>query len=217
MIVDKNAVQKALEACLSESKGKRKFTQSVDLAINFKDLDFTKAENRLNLDVVLPHAPRDLKVAVFADGTLAFEAKKVLDKVIEGAEIAGIAGDKKKQKELLGYSLLAAPQLMAQVGKQLGQLLGARGKLPKPIMPGANLKELVENAKKSVNLKTKGKNLPSVHCIVGKETMNPNELVENILAVLEAVEKVVPEPKIKSVFVKTTMGKAVKVGAQKSG
>ncbi|MFQ5405949.1 MAG: 50S ribosomal protein L1 [Candidatus Micrarchaeia archaeon] len=213
MAYDKKRIQTAVSKALEESKGKRKFTQSIDLAINFTDVDFKKPENRINTDVALPHVPKELKVAIFADGQLAIDAGKIADRVISPAQITSYASDKKKQGELLQYSLLSAPKLMAVVGKQLGQLLGARGKLPKPVLPNANLAETIKRARSVVTLKTKGKYLPCLHCIVGRETMNAEEITENILTIMEAVKTKVKEPQIKSILVKTTMGKPVKITA----
>jgi large subunit ribosomal protein L1 len=211
LALDRKSVQKAVQTALSESKGKRKFKQSVDLAINFKDVDFKKPENRLNLDIPLPHAPKNAKIAIFADGQLAVDAKKHADHVYSGADIASIAQDPKKQAELLQYNLLAQPQLMAQIGKSLGQFLGAKGKLPKPIMPATPLANLVDATKRTISIRTKGKYLPSVHCIIGKEDMTEDQLVENILTILENVERKIPEPNIGAVYVKTTMGKPARV------
>ncbi|MFA6049327.1 MAG: 50S ribosomal protein L1 [Candidatus Micrarchaeia archaeon] len=215
MVFEKKSVSTAVAQALSESKGKRKFTQSVDVAVNFIDIDFKKPENRINVDVELPFAPRQSKVAIFADGQMAVDAKKVpgIDMVITPDQIASYASDKKKQEELLQYSLLSAPALMAVVGKQLGQVLGARGKLPKPVMPNSNLGELAAKARKSMNIKSKGKYLPCVHCIVGKESMPEEQIIENVTAVLDAIKRKVADPQIKSVYIKTTMGKPVKIAA----
>lgn len=216
MVFEEKNVLEAVEAALAEGKGKRKFTQSIDLAINFRGVDFKKPEDRLNVEVVLPHAPKKIGVAVFADGALALEAKKAgADLVVSSAEISDYASDKAKQKQLLEFASLATPQLMAVVGKQLGQVLATKGRLPKPVMPGANLSELVEKTRRTVVLKSKGKYLPCVHCIVGKESLSAQEIADNVLAVVEAVSKAVGEPRVKSVFVKTTMGKPVKIGAVK--
>jgi large subunit ribosomal protein L1 len=102
---------------------------------------------------------------------------------------------------------------MAVVGKALGQVLGSKGKLPKPIMPNANLADMVEKAKRAVTLRTKGKYLPVVHCIVGNEEMAEKQVAENAVAVIDAVKHKVSEGKIKSIYVKTTMGKPVAVAA----
>ncbi|MFA5247209.1 MAG: 50S ribosomal protein L1 [Candidatus Micrarchaeia archaeon] len=213
MVYENDKVAKAVTALLSENKGKRKFKQSVDIAVNFRDVDFNKPENRITLEVVLPFAPRPTEVAVFADGQLAVDIKKLVPLVISGEQIPSYAADKKKQKELLKYSLLSQTQLMAAVGKSLGQVLGSKGKLPKPIMPNANLADVVEKAKRSVTLRTKGKYLPVVHCIVGNEELTDKQLTENITVVLDAIKHKVPEGKIKTIYIKTTMGKPVAVAA----
>ena len=209
--MDKNKVLKAIQEALASGKGKAKFVQSVEIAVNFKDVDFNKPENRLNLDVVLPFAPKQPKVAIFADAQLELDARNVCDKVISPQEIENYAKDKKLQKELLQYVLLSAAPLMAVVGKSLGQFLGARGKLPKPVMPGANLKDAVDRVKRSVSIKTKGKYLPTVHVIIGKESMTAEQLLENVQAVIESIEKKIPSHQIRSIYVKTTMGPATKV------
>lgn len=208
--MEKVQLLKAIEEILKD-KGKRKFAQSVDLAINLRDVDFKKPENRVNVDVVLPFAPKESKVAVFADGQMAVDAKKVVALVIGSEEINAYGADKKKQRELLGYTLLATPLLMTTIGKVLGQLLGAKGKLPKPIPPNANLKEIVLRTSKTINIKTKGKYLPVLHCIIGKETMAPEQIAENVMAVLDALKKKLSDPQIDALYIKLTMGKPVKI------
>ena len=213
MVFENDKVAKAVTAMLAEGKGKRKFKQSVDIAINFRDIDFNKPENRITLEVILPYAPRPVEVAVFADGQLAVDMKKLVPLVIGSEQIPAYASDKKKQKELLNYSLLSQTQLMAAVGKALGQVLGSKGKLPKPIMPNSNLVDIVEKAKRAVTLRTKGKYLPVVHCIVGNEEMTDKQLAENAVAVIDAVKHKASEGKIKSIYIKMTMGKPVAVAA----
>ncbi len=209
--MDKNKLTAAIQKALEGGKAKAKFSQSVEVAINFRDVDFNKPENRLNLDIVLPYAPKVPKIAVFADGQLALDARGVCDKVISGAEIENYAKDKKLQKELLQYTLLASTQLMPMIGKTLGQLLGARGKLPKPVMPGMNLKDLVNRTQRSVAIKTKGKYLPTVHVIIGKDAMPVEQMLENLQTIIESIVKKIPEHQISSIYLKTTMGPAVKV------
>lgn len=209
--MDREKILKAVNAALEE-KGKRKFLQSVELAINFKDIDFNKQENRLNLEIPLPRGKgREQKVAVFADGQLALDAKKLGLAVITGDEIPKLAEDKGRLKELLDYEFLAQPNLMAVVGKHLGQVLGTKGKLPKPLL-GMKLEEAVERARRIVRIKSKGKYLPVVHCLVGTENMAAEELADNIEAVLDAVKAKTGEQRIKSVYVKLTMGKPHRIG-----
>ncbi|MEK6923894.1 MAG: 50S ribosomal protein L1 [Candidatus Micrarchaeota archaeon] len=211
MAFDKNSIGKAVHAALEAGRGKRKFTQSVDIAVNFGAVDFSKPENRINVEVPMPFACRKQKVAVFADGQTVTEAKAVADLVITSSEVASYASDKAKQAVLLEHATLATSQLMATVGKALGPVLSKRNRLPKPILPNSNLKDLVDRARRGVTVRSKGKNLPVVHCIVGKEDMPEEHIVENILAVLEAIFRKINESQVSSVFVKTTMGSAFKV------
>ncbi len=211
MALDKNSVSKAVETCLADGKGKRKFTQSIDLAFGFKDVDFKKTENRFTLNVVLPLAPKPVKVLIYADEPVASQVKDKADLVLSSSDIQTYAKNKKKTKELLDYASLAEPKLMAVVGKALAPVLGPAGRLPKPLPPGANVAPLVDIVRRSVTLKIKGKFLPCVHCIIGNEGMTAEDLTENAQAVLEAVLKQVNEHQIKSVFVKTTMGKPVRI------
>ncbi len=208
--MDRNKLSQAILQAVEKGKGKAKFEQSVEVAVNFRDVDFTKPENRLNLDVVLPYAPKEFKTMIFADGQLALDAKQLCDAVVSGDDIERYAKDKKVQKELLDYVLLASAQLMPLIGKSLGQFLGARGRLPRPIMPGMNIKDAVDRAKRSVSIKTKGKYLPTVHVLIGRESMPPEHLLDNLQAVVEAIEKKIPEHQVASIYVKTTMGPAVK-------
>lgn len=213
--MDKEQIKSAILTALAD-KGTRKFTQTLDVGINFRNIDFNKQENRLNLEVMLPKGKgREQKVVVFADGQLALDAKNAsVDLVIAGDEIPALAGDAVRLKSLLGYEFLAAPNLMTVVGKHLGQFLGTRGKLPKPLM-GGSVKDLVERTRRTVRVKSKGKFLPVVHVAVGAETMPPEDLAENVEAVYDKVRAKVGEQSIKSVYVKLTMGKPVYIGTKK--
>ena len=95
----------ALKACLEE-KGKRKFTQSVEFIVNFKGVDFTKQDARLNLSIPLPNGTgKKLGLAVFADGQLGMDAKKMgADVVMSGAEIPELAKDKVNITDMLNKS-----------------------------------------------------------------------------------------------------------------
>ncbi len=211
--MDKQKLAKAIEEALQE-KGKRKFTQTVELILNFKGVDFGKQEHRMNLEVLLPKGTgKNVKLAVFADGQMALDAKTAgADLVIAGNEIDKLAGDKTKLKQLCKtHVFLAQPNLMMVVGKSLGQFLGTREKLPKPIV-GKSIAPIWENAKKAVKLRNKGKNLPTLQCLVGTETMSAQDLAENVEAVYEAVKnKVGGEHLFKSVFVKLSMGKPSRI------
>ena len=203
------AVNKALE-----DKGKRKFTQSIELIINTRGVDFTKSENRVNVDVVLPNGKggKELKAAVIAEEVMGADAKKGgADLVILPAELPSYAEPKKLKDLAENYFLLAQPNLMGQVAKSLGQYLGKRGKLPRPII--GNVKDMIAKSKNSIRITTKGKYLPVLHAFVGTEKMEAEELIDNAEAIYDAIKaKIGGEGNVKSVYVKLTMGRPVKVG-----
>jgi large subunit ribosomal protein L1 len=195
-----------------EDKGKKKFKQSVELIINMRGIDFAKSENRLNLDIVLPKGKggKELKSAVFADGNMADEARRAkADLIITPNDIPAYTDPAKLSDLADNYSLLAQPNLMGAVAKSLGQVLGKRGKLPKPII--GNIAELLERSKKTVRIASKGKYLPVAQALIGTEAMTLDDLVDNAETVYEAVKNKVNEGNIKSVYVKLTMGKPARV------
>lgn len=210
--MDKKKLTQALQECMQD-KGKKKFKQSVELIMNFRGINFSKPENRLNIDVVLPKGKgKKQPIAVFADGQVALDAKNSgAEEIIDAAGIQKLAGGAARLKELAkSYEFLAQPSLMVQVGKTLGQMLGSRGKLPKPIV-GIATSEAIRQARNRVKVQSKGKYLPVAQCLVGTEDMALEDLTENIDAVYERVKAKVTEPSIKSVYLKLTMGKAIKV------
>jgi len=201
------AVKKAME-----EKGKRKFKQAVEIIINMRGIDFAKSENRLNLDIVLPKGKggKELKSAVFAEGNMADEARRAgADLIIVPNDIPAYAEASKVNDLATNYFLLSQPNLMGVVAKSLGQSLGKRGKLPKPIT--GNIKELIERSKKSVRIVSKGKYLPVAQALIGTEAMDQDELTENAETVYDAVKNKVNEGNIKSVYIKLTMGKPARV------
>lgn len=195
-----------------EQRGKRKFKQSVELALNFKGIDFTKQDNRINLEIVLPHNKGKVKkVAIIADDpSLISKAKAAGVDVIDGSTISSIASDPARMNKLIEYDLIAQPSLMPTIAKSLGQFLGPRNKMPKPLI-GVNLETLVSDLRRKINIKSKGRYLPTVHCVVGSEDMPPEEVYENIKTVIDAVTKKVGQGRLRSAYVKFSMSGALKI------
>ena len=203
------AVQKALD-----SAKKRNFTETVELAINLTDVDLTIPKNRITEDIILPYGRgKAIKVCVIGGGELALKAKDVADLVITPDELGAIADDKKQAKKIANsttYFIAEAP-LMAVVGKRLGTVLGPRGKMPKPIAPGADPTAMIEGLRKSVSIRTKDR--MTFHAPVGTVNMPAEELAENIEIILKRVELKLEKGRmnIESAYVKTTMGPSERV------
>lgn len=197
---------------IAENKGKRKFKQSVELAVNFKGMDFTKQDNKLNVEIILPNGKGKVtKLAVFAsDKTIAEDARKAGVEVIEVSEIEKIAQDQKRLSALTQYDLLAQANLMPQIAKSLGQFLGPRNKMPRPLIGTMNVTRMANDASKRLEIRNRGKNLPTIHCVVGSEDMEPQAIYDNIQEVVSGLTKKVGNNHIKSAYVKLTMSKPMK-------
>jgi large subunit ribosomal protein L1 len=213
MVITRGAISKAIAKVREKSK-RRNFLQSIDLAINLKDLDMNKPENRLNEELVLPAGRgKPVKVAVIGEEELALQAKKLADRVISKERLEELAKDKKVAKKLANEIdfFIAQTDLMPLVGRYIGPVLGPRGKMPKPIPPGVPLEPLVKRLKKTVMVRTKEK--PVIHVPAGTEDMKDENLIENIEAILTFVERKLEKGlnNIKSVYLSTTMGPSVRV------
>lgn len=204
------SVKKALE---EGNNKKRKFTQSVDMVINLKDVDLSKPDNRIDEEIELPERGKEAKVGVFAGGEMAARAKSVADIVIKPEEIKELSEDKKKAKEIArNYDFFVAEApLMPSIGRSLGRIFAPRGKMPKPVPPNADIESIVKKLKRSVRIRSKDK--PTFHSYVGREDMPPEKIAENIKTILDRIESKLERGKanIRSVYVKTTMGKSIRV------
>ncbi len=209
--------QKLVEA-VKEAKARakpRNFTQTVEMAVNLKDIDLRKPENRFKLEVVLPHGRgKEPKIAVIADGAVAEAAKRLGLDVISGEQLEELAKSPREARKLAkryDFFIAAAP-LMPKIGRYLGRYLGPRNKMPQVVPPTlTNLEPIVNRLKKTVRIQLK--NNPVVHAPIGTEDMDDEKLAENAEAVLNAIINKLErgENQVKSVYIKTTMGPAVKV------
>ncbi len=216
MPFDKEAIAKAVKK-VRETSGKRKFKQSIDLAINLKDIDPSKPESKINLEVTLPKpVPKTVKICALVYGDTAVRAKEGgVNRVVEREEIEALGADKKKAKKLASEFdfFIARADLMPLIGKNLGPVLGPRGKMPTAVTATANLAPVIERLKRVVKVKI-GRQTTALMRI-GTETMKDEDVVENVQAVVDALIAKLErgDRNIRSIYLKTTMGSSVKVGA----
>jgi large subunit ribosomal protein L1 len=209
---------KNLLAAVKEVKSKateRKFSQSIDLAINLQNIDMKKPEGRIQERIELPNSfGKEIKVCVIATGEMALKAKRAeASLVIERAALEALVGDKKKQKDIAkNYDFfIAEAPLMPLVGRSLGASLGPRGKMPTPVPPNANIEDQIEKHRKIVFVRMRGQ--PVLQCRIGNEEMKDEEIAENVQAVVRRIEVKLKRgiKNFRSVYLKTSMGSAVKV------
>jgi len=193
---------------------KRNFEQTFELAINLRELDMKRPENRVNIRVQLPNGIGGQKVLVFAGGDLALRARRSgADMIIEPAELNELAKDKKAaKKKLKDYDIfISEAPLMPTVGRVAGPILGPRGKMPTPVPPQAPVDTVIERERRAVVLRSRDKMF--CHVMVGKEKMTDEQVTQNIETVLNNLVAATKRGygNIKSIYLKTTMGEAVKL------
>ncbi len=211
MDLDKNKIEAAVQKAL-EDKGKRKFKQTVEMALNFRGIDFTKPENRVNMEIVLPKGrgkPNNL-VIISSDDVVYNLKKKFKEGVLLLTLADAEAMDKKEVKNLAKTSyFFVDPKLIGQVAKIWGRILGPRGRAPRPLI--GNPEQAINRAMNTIRLQNRGKYLPTLHTVIGVEDSKVEDLVENAITVIEELSKKIPTGNIKSVYFKLAMGKPAKV------
>ena len=197
-----------------ESDKTRKFQQSIELILVFKDIDVKKGF-AINETIQLPKKmSKSASVCIIAAGDLGIQAKNAkADRVMNEAELIQLGKNKRESRKVINkYDFfLADTKLMPTVGKVLGQLLGPRGKMPTPIPFNAPVEALLERFRTSVGVKVKGS--LSLSCKIGEESMEDADLAANASAVTATIEKKLPngDKNIRKIMIKTTMGKAIRL------
>ena len=206
-----NKINQAIADALS-SNGERKFVETVEVAINLKDVDLQNPQKRINAEVALPHGRgRPSRVAVFAQGEAANAAREA------GADHVG-AEDLASDVEggMLDFEIaISTPEMMATVGK-LGRMLGPRG-----LMPNPKSGTVTEDVAKAVEDFKGGKvefrtdRHGNVHLPIGKASFSLDDLVSNLHVVVEELERLKPASTkgryIKTISVSSTMGPGVRI------
>lgn len=203
---------------INESSKQRKFSQSIEMMINFKGLNFKKPANQVDVRVELPHSTgkvSGMSLLFVKDKSFASAMKSKVDRVIMDEEIPKLS---KKDVGLIVSQfdiLMAEGPVMLTVGKYLGQVLAPKGKMPSPIQPNeTSVNQTLTKLSTATRVTNKkGKFMPLVQVVVGKEGMPENDIAENMVAVYISVLNSLPGKKqnIKNIYVKKTMGPAVKV------
>lgn len=198
-----------------ENSKQRKFSQTIDMTVNLTEIDMKKPESKIQEMIELPHPlTKKLKICVIGGGELAMKAKQIgADMVIEKDELNNIATDKKKQRALANtydFFICEAP-LMPQVGKSLGAVLGPRGKMPTPVPPNANIADQIARHQRLAIIRLK--TTPLIQIRVGAEDMKDEQIAENITIIIRRLEGKLKRgiKNIKSITLKTTMGKPVEM------
>lgn len=188
-----------------------KFDESIDIAVNL-GIDAKKSDQAVRGSVVLPAGTgKTVRVAVFAQGDKAEEAKEA------GADIVGfedLAAEVKAGNINFDVAI-ASPDAMRVVG-QLGQILGPRSLMPNPKVGTVttDIAAAVRNAKAG-QVQFRADKTGIIHCTIGRSSFEIDALKKNIKALIEALNKAKPAASkgvyLKRVSVSSTMGIGVRV------
>lgn len=188
-----------------------KFKESIDVSVNL-GVDPKKSDQVVRGATTLPNGTgKEIKIAVFAQGEKAEEAKAA------GADIVGmddLAASIKEGNMDFGV-VIATPDAMRVVG-QLGQILGPKGLMPNPKMGTvtADVKGAVASAKAG-QMRYRTDRNGIVHGGVGKVGFKPDAIRENIEAVLADLKKAKPASAkgtyIGKITLSTTMGAGIPI------
>jgi large subunit ribosomal protein L1 len=210
--VDRNKLYALTDALsLVKENALAKFDESIDVAVNL-GIDARKSDQLVRGSVVLPKGTgKTVRVAVFAQGAKAEEAKAA------GADTVGFEdlAESIKAGNLDFDVVIASPDAMRLVG-QLGQILGPRGLMPNPKVGtvSADVAGAVRNAKAGQVQYRNDKN-GIIQCTIGRASFSPEALRENLLALIDALAKAKPAASkgvfMRKVSLSSTMGVGIRI------
>ena len=212
--VDIDKIYSAREAvALAQETSITKFASTVEVHMR-TTLDSRQADQQLRDVVVLPHGlGKTVRILVFAQGEGAAAARAA------GADM--VADDDESMKKLEGGALdydvaTATPDAMGKVGR-LGRVLGPRGLMPNPkagTVVSADDMERAINEAKAGRVEYRLDKTNNIHVSIGKTSFSTDQLYENYVALVDAVNKSRPTGAkgnfVKRITIATTMGPGIK-------
>ncbi|ULH16751.1 50S ribosomal protein L1 [Deinococcus sp. KNUC1210] len=197
-------------AALVKDISTAKFDETVEVHFRL-GIDPRKSDQNVRGTVALPHGTgRTVRVAVITKGEKLSEAEAA------GADVYG--AEELIERILGGFmdfdTVVATPDMMAQVGQKLARLLGPRGLLPNPKSGtvGVDVAGIVKGLKAG-RIEFRNDKTGVVHAPIGKASFDPANLSENFKALLSALEAAKPGSAkgvyLRSAFLTSTMGPSI--------
>ncbi|HEY1720490.1 MAG TPA: 50S ribosomal protein L1 [Magnetospirillaceae bacterium] len=210
--IDPNKFYTVTEAVeIIKKRSNAKFDETVEVAVNL-GIDTKQSDQVVRGVIDLPNGTgKTVRVAVFAKGAKAEEAKAA------GADLVGAddLAEKIQAGQMNFDRCIATPDMMGVVGK-LGKVLGPRGLMPNPKLGTVtmNVGEAVKSAKGG-QVQYRAEKAGIVHAGVGKASFTEKALVENVKAIVDAINKAKPQGAkgtyLRRVSLSSTMGPGLKL------
>ena len=194
-----------------QSVKSNKFDESIDISVKL-GVDPNKSDQNVRGAVTLPNSlGKEVKVAVFADGDHASQAKKA------GADFVGMDDLAEKfQKEDINVDVVISSNAAMKVVGKLGQVLGPKGLMPNP--KTGTVSDDVETAIKNVKagqIRFRTDKNGIIHGSIGKVSFDANKIKANASALLEELKKLKPASAkgvyIGNIAISSTMGPGIKI------
>src|SRR5215831_5722713 len=216
--LDRNKSYTVEEAVkLVKARATAKFDETIELSLNL-GVDPKHADQMVRGVASLPNGTgRKLRVAVFAKGAKAEEAKKA------GADLVGAEdlAEQINKGEINFDRCIATPDMMGVVGR-LGKVLGPRGLMPNPKVGTVTMDvtQAVKDAKGGA-VEFRVEKAGIVHAGVGKASFEEKAITENVRALIDSVVKAKPAGAkgtyVKKISLTSTMGPGVKIALDSVG
>ena len=210
-----DTIEEAVNSALDEAP-ERNFRETVDLAVNLRDVDLDDPNNRVDESIVLPQGTgQETRIVVFAEGETALRAQDVADEVLDGDDLEDLGDDDDAAKDLADETefFVAEASMMQNIGRYLGTVLGPRGKMPTPLQPDDDVVETIDRMKNTVQVRSGDRR--TFHTRVGAEDMEIDDIADNIDVIVRRLEADLEKgpQNIDGIYVKTTMGPSEEVPA----
>lgn len=197
---------------LLKETAKTKFDGSVELHVRL-GIDASKGEQQVRGTVPLPHGSgKSVKIAVFAEGDKAAEAKKAGADLVGGTELI----EEIKTTGKINFELaVATPDMMKHMAK-VAKVLGPKGLMPSPKNEtvSADVAKTVTELKKG-KVAFKNDTTGNIHMVVGKVSFSPDQIKANVLAAVDAIRKNKPASSkgtyLQHISLNATMGPGIAV------
>jgi large subunit ribosomal protein L1 len=193
-----------------------KFDESIEVHVR-TGLNVRHADEQLRGTIALPNGlGKDVKIAVFAQGSKAQEAEAAGADHVGGDDLA-----KRIEEGFDDFDLtIATPDMMSVVGR-LGRILGPSGKMPNPKVGTVTMDvgKAVEESK-SGKVEYRTDRTAIVHLVIGKASFDDRKLLENYAAVIEELVRAKPSAAkgryLRSIAISSTLGPGVKVDTSRT-
>lgn len=188
------------------------FDETIELHVNL-GIDSRHADQQVRGAIVLPNGTgQETSVLVFADGEKAEEAKAA------GADYVGVDEmvERIQDENWLDFDVVVAtPDKMGKIGR-LGRILGPKGLMPSP--KSGTVTFDIEKAVKEIKagkVEYRAEKANIVHVVIGKESFDKEELVENLDAMIKALKEDRPAAAkgkyFKKITITSSMGPGIKL------